>query len=96
MNADHSHPIIPGCDDLVVDPLALGCVGAYQDDRAGASFQLTRNPLLDGVGPALRNGFPVVVSNGLVANDHYHVSHLACSPGPLHLFCRKRKPGFGL
>ena len=61
MNSDHAHAIVPRFDDFVVDPFPVRCVRPDQDDCAGSSVHLIRDPSLDGSVTAFLYGFPIII-----------------------------------
>jgi len=80
MNADDANTIVPGLDDLVIDPLAVGRVGTNKHNRTSPAFHLVGNPPLDRVFAGLGDAVPVVVRRGPVPLDAADVPNRGRTP----------------
>ena len=82
VDANHPESSIPRFDNFVVNPFAVGSIGADEHDRAGFASQLARDPTLDLrvlIGAA-RDSFPVVVRRRFVALDGANAANRAGAP----------------
>lgn len=70
-NSDHTQPIIPGLNYLVIDPFAISGRCADKNNRASAALHLFCDPALDFlvlIGAA-SNRLPIIVFGRLVTFD---------------------------
>ena len=75
-NTDDTQTTIPSLHDLVIDPLAIGCLLADQHDGAGLALHLLGDPLFYRGVSATDDRFPIVVTCRCVPFDRADLPNL--------------------